>query len=958
MAKTFWNEPDGAMINKEINIFIIEDNPGDVRIFEEMLKEIEETRFNIQSASSLAETKKQLPEASVDVVVCDLGLPDSKGLDTLLQVKELNGHLPIVVLTNSLNPEIGLKSVQQGAQDYLVKDNINAFHLHKSLVYAIERKQLIEQLREKEERFRRMFEDSTLGKFQSTPDGKIIDVNPAYAKMFGYDDVEQLKNEISYKTHKIWETAGERENLIKQLRETDKTFIRGEYEFVKKDGTRFYGFVHVRKVSYQNKPDFFLEGYIDDITEQKKAEQQLKFNLKFLQELIDNIPNPIFYKDINLRYTGCNRAFADSLGYSKEEIIGKTVYDVAPKGLADQYSKADKELLNNKQRQIYEGKVQYADTSIHEVIFYKNVLYDRSGRLDGIIGLMLDITDEKNAMEQLRLELDLNQSMTELSRQLIQPGMTIDQVSKMVMEYGKRITGAEHGYAATIDPDNGDLVVHTFTEMLQNKCNVEDQDIRFSKKGDSYPKLWGHSLNTREAFFTNDIKGHSQTSGTPDGHIPLKNFLSVPAIVNEELVGQVAFANSVSGFDEDILDRTKKLTNIFALAILKHKFTEELVDAKNRAEASDKLKSAFLANMSHEIRTPLNAIVGFSQMIGEEGIEEDEIVEYREAISSNADLLLKLISDIIEMAMIEAGETHFKPEKIYIGDLIQDIYSSWLSKDVYRDKKDQVDFVLNCDEKLKDHLINTDRLRFNQIIDNLLDNAFRFTESGSVELGCSLSGQDHVQFYVKDTGRGIPDEYLENIFDRFRQVDELTVRPFPGTGLGLAITKKLTNLLGGTISVYSNVGSGSMFNVVFPQGGKEYRPEPVSKDNTKDKTVDWGHLNILVVEDVDSNYELLDAILHDKKAHLFRAYTGNEAVRMFEENSQINLVLMDIKLPEKNGIEAIREIREKNKEIPIIVQSALSNDEEREMAFEAGCNSYLLKPITRKKLVSEIRKVI
>ncbi|MFP4470828.1 MAG: response regulator [Bacteroidales bacterium] len=942
------------MTQKVVNIFLIEDNPGDIRLFREVLSESTEWEFRLSVAKNLTDAKANFSAADTDIIVCDLGLPESSGLDTLLEVKQLNEHLPVVILTSNNDPELGRKAVKFGAQDYLIKDELNSYLLEKALIYSIERKNLLEEMQEKEERFRRIFEDSTLGKYQTTVEGQIIEINRAYARMFGYDDVDELKKSIKNSTHAIWHNPSERDRLISGLSKAGQQYHHGEYKLRRSDGTWFFGFVHVRKVDYKHKPGFFLEGYIDDITDRVKAEEELKKHLSFLQDLIDNIPNPVYFKDKNLRFTGCNKAFADHLGLSQKDIIGKTTADIAPAELARQYAIADKKLLQEQQRQVLEGKVPYADQSLHDVIFYKNVVLDKNDNVTGIIGLMLDITEKKEAIEKLRIESELNKGMAELSKQLLQPGISISEVSQKVLEYGKQITGAEHGYAGTIDPENDDLIVHTFTEMIRDSCSVNKNGIRFPKQENAYQKLWGHSLNTQEAFYTNDPQSHPQSGGFPDGHLRLKNFLSVPAIVNGELVGQVAFANSPNGFNDDILEKAVKLTSSFGLAILKHKFTEELIEAKKRAEAHDKLKSAFLANMSHEIRTPLNAIVGFSQMIGEEGIPYDEMDGYKEAIVSNSDLLLKLINDIIEMAMIDAGEVELKMQKHYISNLAHHVYSEWRSRDEYYLKENQVGFHLITSEDLSDKWISTDSLRFNQIMSKLLENAFRYTQKGRIEIGYRMFGKDAVEFFVKDTGPGIPPEHLSTIFDRFRQVDELTVRPFPGTGLGLAITKKLVEMMNGRIEVESTIGAGTRFRVFFPLSGTAELPQPVQRKQPDN----WSALKVLVVEDIDSNLELLEAILSSRKAKMIPAVTGMEAIDKLKQNPDINLILMDIKLPEMDGYQAIREIRKFNHTTPIIVQTAFSDDEARKKAFEAGCNDFLTKPITRRLLAKSVEKIL
>jgi CheY-like chemotaxis protein len=281
----------------------------------------------------------------------------------------------------------------------------------------------------------------------------------------------------------------------------------------------------------------------------------------------------------------------------------------------------------------------------------------------------------------------------------------------------------------------------------------------------------------------------------------------------------------------------------------------------------------------------------------------------------------------------------------------------WQYNDEVINSKGKIEFLFESPENRNDDLsFKIDDLRFNQITDNLLLNAFRFTESGSITMGYYYEN-DNVHIYIRDTGVGISEEYQKSIFERFRQVDELRVRPFSGTGLGLAITKKLVEHLSGKIRIESQPGKGSTFFITFPlAGGKSvFKPKvETAAKKVISKTFLAGK-KILIVEDNDSSFEFLEVVLQRRGAQIIRATNGLEAFDLATKNDY-DVILMDLQLPEMNGFEAIEQIRISNTSTPIIVQTAFSESSERTKAFDAGCDAYLVKPITKNKLEEAISK--
>jgi PAS domain S-box-containing protein len=403
-----------------------------------------------------------------------------------------------------------------------------------------------------------------------------------------------------------------------------------------------------------------------------------------------------------------------------------------------------------------------------------------------------------------------------------------------------------------------------------------------------------------------------------------------------------------------MLEKESQENEIFAICrdITERKLYEkQLQDAKIRAEEADKLKSAFLANMSHEIRTPMNAIVGFADLLGRVELKAEDRETFVNIIKSSSNSLLGLINDIIDLSKIEAEKININKTEINVNNSLLGIYTSYGSK-----INENIELVYdNAYEKKTIQLI-TDPLRLKQIITNLIDNAIKFTDKGSINFGYRIIKNTRIQFYVKDTGIGIPESKQKIIFDRFRKLEEDGSKLYRGTGLGLTISKKLIELLNGNIWLESEQGKGSIFYFDLPLNSNFN-----SNNNTENKIVpidieklNWGKKTVLIVEDEDLNYLFLKNLLNPTKINIFRAKTGLEAIELSKKQAEIDIILMDIKLPEMDGIEATKEIRKVLPEIPIIAQTAFAMKGDEEKFLNAGCNDYISKPLKAEKLINKL----
>ena len=380
---------------------------------------------------------------------------------------------------------------------------------------------------------------------------------------------------------------------------------------------------------------------------------------------------------------------------------------------------------------------------------------------------------------------------------------------------------------------------------------------------------------------------------------------------------------------------------------------QELIKAKEHAEESDKLKTAFLANMSHEIRTPMNAIIGFTQLLADSNIDEEKRLEFIKIINHNSQSLIRLIDDIIHIAHIESGQVTITHSSCQVDDLLIGLHQQF-SETLQTIGKGQIELVLDLPQDPGP--CQTDPLRLRQILSNLIDNAIKFTNEGYIEIGYTNQDSGHLVFYIKDTGIGIQNEKLSLIFDRFRQLEEAYTRLYGGTGLGLTITKSLVQMLKGEIWVESAVGEGSTFYFTLPynpSGSKIHRETP--KDDIEDLSrLNWEGKVILIAEDENYNYKIIYEYLKDTGASLIHAKNGKEAIKVLQDGTRIDLVLMDIRMPVMNGLIAAKKIRQLDEKLPIIAQTAYAMEEDKNLTIEAGFSDYLPKPLSRIKLLKTI----
>lgn len=382
----------------------------------------------------------------------------------------------------------------------------------------------------------------------------------------------------------------------------------------------------------------------------------------------------------------------------------------------------------------------------------------------------------------------------------------------------------------------------------------------------------------------------------------------------------------------------------------------DLIKAREKAEESDRLKSIFLANMSHEIRTPLNAIVGFScLMIEEEKPPYSDKYPYLTMIKDAGHRLMSIVNDIIDISKLEAGQLKLKVEAEPLLNLMESSYQEFYQTAMDSEKQ-HLKLKLDFPEDLKDSLVQTDRVRFQQILGNFISNAIKYTQEGTITIGAEPLPDDkhgQLRIYVNDTGKGIPKEKEHLVFKRFRQVEENTFHE--GSGLGLSIAKGLVEQLGGDIGFSSSQGIGSTFYFTCQQC--EELPKQVRPDQEKSSFEYRKHYSICIAEDDEYSYLYLVKILKPSGAQIYRAKDGEELMLLLKDKAP-DLILLDISMPNKTGLDCLKEIHQQGIKTKVIVQSGFAQASEQAKFMEAGADAFIPKPINRVQLIQTINKLL
>ncbi len=759
-------------------------------------------------------------------------------------------------------------------------------------------------------------------------------------------------------------------------------------------------------------------GIARDITSRYFAEEALRDSEKKYKYLFASNPVPMWIYDIEtLKFIEVNRSAINHYGYSRKKFLSMTIKDIRPHEDLERFLEDISAISNNTNSQGVRrhikksGEIIYADITSHLI-----TLNRRKARLvlanDVTEKIMADqqinkllraiehspvsimITDNKGKIEYVNPKFTSITGYTQ--GEVLGKDPSFLRSPTEVSEHYKTLwdtisSGKEwQGEFINVNKDGGTFIEHASISPVYDENHTithyvaVKEDITQRKKDEESLRKFSLGIEeSTDAMFITAIDGtieyinpafekiYGFTKKEALGKTPriLKSGSITPEeykifwdtlLAGDEVKGEIKNKTKsgeiidIEGSNSPIHDSSGKLIGFLSINrdITERKQAQaEILKAKEKAEEADKLKTAFLHNISHEIRTPMNSILGFSALMTEPDLPAETLSSYIESIQKSSDHLLSILVDIISVSEAMAKTAAIKTEKTNLNELLNRITNPYKSQ--AEDKN--INFKLIPALPDRESEIITDKFKLAKIITNIVDNAIKFTDNGRISVGYKIKDQE-VEFCVSDTGIGISPKYQSKIFENFFQVEHTLTRTNEGTGLGLSICKAFVELLGGRIWVESTPGAGSGFFFTVP-----YKNAVLTEEGKREKTDTTAHsatkaTKILVAEDDMTNFFLINKLLDRFNMNILHAKNGIEAVNMFKANKDINIVLLDIKMPEIDGFQAAAQIKEIKPEVILIAQTAYVDD--AEVALEAGFNDFIPKPFEKGKFISTIEKYI
>jgi PAS domain S-box-containing protein len=800
-------------------------------------------------------------------------------------------------------------------EDYRLKKlqkEIEALRQELDVLSSTGTKKIHESYRKREEQYRRLVESANTIIIRFDKTGALTYINEYALDFFGYTREEMIGRNVSMIVPDSERSGRDLSGLINGILTEPEKYVQSENQNLLKNGDMVW-------ISWSNRSvldesgdlvEILSIGY--DITRRKKAEEALKIEHGILETVINNtgtgflvidtegiirLFNKAASKIYDIVFEEDKPALNDYIdNYLLEYPDGKEIpRDKWPIDLA-----FHGEFINNVEAKLIRKK----DGSTRMVRTSSIPVYDDSGNISLIVFTFTDFTDIYERTEALR------ESQLRYHSLFSNATFALQHCRVITDEAGRPI----------------DYEMFHINETFTRITGIREEDVYGKRATEIFPGL---------KKLTFDYIGNFGKIALEGGELNTEVYLDFL----DKWLSVYAYSPIKGEF-----------TTIFTDITERKKAEEELRKAKEKAEESDRLKSAFMANMSHEIRTPMNGILGFADLLKNPMLSGESQNMYIEAISSSGKRMLSIINDLIDISKIEAGQIELKREPTDLRKLLEEQIM------FFRPEAEKRKISLSLKAELPAGLIiETDRTKLAQVLTNLLKNALKFTlENGSIELGCKLKEDSELFFYVKDTGIGIRKGLQEKIFERFRQGDK--AEHHEGIGLGLAISRAFVEQLGGKIRLESEYGKGAVFSFSIPFTAHSGEVSKTKEKGMLNEKLSSG--NILIVDDDDMSYTLVKEILKRNNMNALRAENGLEAVNVSKSHNDINLILMDIKLPVMSGIDATIEIKKIRPDIPVIMQSAYASQEEIDRAFKAGCSDYLTKPININLLIEKITEHI
>lgn len=784
-----------------------------------------------------------------------------------------------------------------------------------------ERERFERNIAESEQRFRDLVKLLPQTVYEIDEEGVFIFVNDFALQEFGYHR-EEVVGRLSFLDTICEEERGLAIDGLKQ--NLTKGATGKEYQMLRKDGSRFDGLVHYSPV-FRDGKIVGARGIVTNIQAQKTIEHKFEASEQRFRELVNLLPQTVFETNSNGVFTFVNSYAISEFGYSTDELIGKLTFldmlatedrilveeaiakELPTVGVGYQYT------LQRKNGNIFPGLVHY--TALMP-----------NGKFTGFRGIVTNISEQKEIESKLRESEENYHTIFEMATDSIilhnaESGEVIDANRNAIASYGLSTLEElkEFGY---------------WNESPYGEKEALDWIMKTVMEG---PQVF--------EWFNRFIDGNTFWEEVHLSTISIRGQARVISM-SRDITQRKKAEKRLHDINRELKDRNEEYAALNEEYLIQN---EELLRAKELAEEADKLKSAFLANMSHEIRTPMNAIMGFSGLLAGGKVVTEKQTLYAQIIRRRSSDLLKIIDDILDISKIESNQLVLQHVTGSIRVMLDELLEYFLEKaelDEARKLEFRVSNMLGVDDSLV-----TDYGRLKQVLSNLIENSYKFTSNGTIEIGCKHGSNNDILFWVSDTGIGIKNEFKKVIFERFTQAHDRAAYPNSGTGLGLAICKGIVNLMGGDIWFESEEGRGAtfFFNIPYRTGVISEILSPRLKDTNFLK-----NQKILIVEDDEVSARFLTDILSDSEPNILTVDTCEGAISALNSNTDISFVLLDVRLPNGNGFDLIPTIKSTNRKTIIIGQSAYATIEDKQKAMAAGCDAYLTKPIDPDLLIQTI----
>ncbi len=907
-----------------MKILLLEDNQTDAELTLRALKK-NLPDSQVEHVKSQQEARELLanPE-NFDIALLDMELPDGNGMNILIEIRQKQLDMAVAMLTGSGDEEVATAALKAGADDYMVKQPGYVSKIPQLIEFAIENHKSI---RQRNSNFIRiLYIEHNAADVDLT--SRYLTRYAPYIQLKNVPTGEEALNLLPDKgsVPEKWEfqvilldyrlpgmSALEFIKEIRQERKLDLPILivtgQGNEEVVVqalKLGASEY---LVKRENYLKRlPSLITSAF--QFCELQRKQKALKESEARYRLLAENSGDVIFTLDFDLNFTFVSPAVFRLRGFTVEEVLQQNIANTLTPDSLKKVTRLLEKLLpvalaGNEliEPVIAELQTYKKDNSLIWVEVTATVLTNDKGKPTGILGVTRDISKRMAALIELR----------KLSRAVSQSPDSI-------------IITDKDGNIEYVNPKFTQITGYKKEDVLGENPRILNSD---QQPKSFYKELWDTILAGNEWY------GELQNK-KKNGELYWES-ASISPLVND--YGETTHFVAVK---EDITERKK--------------FIEDLKKAKEKAEESDRLKSAFLANMSHEIRTPMNGILGFTDLLLNPDLSSEEKEHYIEIVQKSGQRMLNTVTDIVEISKIEAGIVQIIQKETDVNESVEELFRFFQPEAEKKGLNLILEMLLSVEEKN----ISTDQNKLDSILTNLIKNAIKYTDSGTINLGCRTKG-NAIEFYVKDTGIGIPFDRQGAVFERFVQADIADTRAFQGSGLGLAISKSYVEMLGGKMWVESEEGIGSTFYFTLPVNFSENKKAVVSNELPDNKEpimampVTRG-LKVLIAEDDEPSRNYISLIVKDFCTEILEAGTGVKAVELCRNTKDLDFILMDIQMPGMNGYEATRRIREFNKEVVIIAQTAFALSGDREKAIEAGCDDYISKPINKSELQSMILK--